>query len=49
MNRQEKDRLLKIYKDCLKLKKKGMLTEYGEGQMDLCKILLKPKSETELQ
>ena len=40
MNRREKNRLLKVYKDCLKLKRKGELTEYGEGQMDLCKILL---------
>ena len=40
MNRGEKNRLLKIYKDCLKLKKYGMLTEYGEGQMDLCIMLL---------
>ena len=40
MNRQEKNRLLKVYRDCLKLKRKGKLTEYGEGQMDLCKMLL---------
>ena len=40
MNRREKNRLLKVYKDCLKLKRKGELTEYGEGQMDLCRMLL---------
>ncbi len=41
MNCKEKKMILDIYNDCLKLKKQGELTSYGEGQMDLCKILLK--------
>jgi len=40
MNRREKELVLKVYKDCQKLKRKGKLTEYGEGQMDLCRMLL---------
>jgi len=41
MNRQEKKLLLEIYRDCLKLEKRGELTEYGRGQRDLCRMLLK--------
>jgi hypothetical protein len=40
MNRRENELVLKVYKDCLKLKRNGKLTEYGEGQMDLCRMLL---------
>ena len=28
-----------IEKDCLKLKKQGFLTEYGEGQLDLIQVI----------
>lgn len=30
-----------IEKDCLTLKKQGYLTEYGEGQLDLVRMLKK--------
>lgn len=39
MNRQEKNLLLEVYRDCLRLEKRGELTEYGRGQKDLCKML----------
>lgn len=41
MNRKEKKLLLEIYKDRLKLKRQKQLTEFGEGQLVLCKILIK--------
>jgi len=28
-----------IEKDCIKLKRQGYLTDYGEGQLDLIKII----------
>ncbi|MFA4887833.1 MAG: hypothetical protein WC595_06500 [Candidatus Nanoarchaeia archaeon] len=40
MNSKEKNILLIIYKDCLELKRKGVLTEFGEGQLEVCRILL---------
>ncbi len=41
MNQREHKFILEIYKDCLKLKKRKELTEYGKGQEDLCLMLLK--------
>jgi hypothetical protein len=39
--------ILRIKKDCLKLKKQGQLHEYGQGQLDLInqieELLTKPK------
>ena len=32
-----------IEKDCLKMKKTGHLTDYGEGQLDLIHIMQKRK------
>ena len=45
MNRQEKELVLKAYKDCQNLKRKGKLTEYGEGQMDLCTMMLNKRNK----
>ena len=36
--------LEEIEKDCQKLKRQGYLTEYGEGQLDLIKILQHKKT-----
>jgi len=36
--------LEEIEKDCLKLKRQGYLTEYGEGQLDLIKMLQHKKT-----
>ena len=41
MNRNEKQKLEKIYKDCMDLQKRKELTGYGEGQRDICVMLLK--------
>jgi len=35
----ERKILDEIKKDCLTLKKQGYLTEYGEGQLDLVRVL----------
>jgi len=43
MKRIERDYIEKVLKDCKMLKKNNDLTEYGNGQMQLCKILLKLK------
>ena len=40
MNRKEGDLLRGIYADCLRLKRAGELTEFGEGQLVLCRMLL---------
>jgi len=40
MNKKEKSLLKEIKKDCIKLKRKGYLTEYGEGQLDLIKVII---------
>lgn len=45
MNKIEKKKLLEIYEDCLKLEKQGTLTEFGEGQLILCKMLLNHKNK----
>ena len=44
MNKKEKSKLEEIEKDLLNLKRARQLTEYGEGQLDLIKIL-KEKSK----
>jgi len=41
MDRKEKTLLLKMYKDLTKLKRNNQLTEFGEGQLILCRILQK--------
>ena len=41
MNRNEKQKLEKIYRDCIDLHRRKELTGYGEGQRDLCVMLLK--------
>lgn len=43
MNKKERLLITEIYKDCLKLKRRGELTEFGEGRLNLCKILLLKK------
>ncbi|MDD4878073.1 MAG: hypothetical protein PHO02_03495 [Candidatus Nanoarchaeia archaeon] len=40
MNKKERLLVMEIYKDCLKLKRRGELTEFGEGRLNLCRILL---------
>lgn len=40
MNKKERELVEGIYKDCLRLKKRGELTEFGEGQMRVCEMLL---------
>jgi hypothetical protein len=39
MNKKPIKILKEIEKDCLQLKKEGQLTEYGEGQLHLIKII----------
>lgn len=41
MNKKEQQLIKEIYKDCLALKKRGELTEFGYGQLCLCKRLIK--------
>lgn len=36
----KKEILTETLKDCIKLKKQKQLTEFGEGQMVLCKLML---------
>ncbi|MBU4351624.1 MAG: hypothetical protein KJ939_00895 [Nanoarchaeota archaeon] len=43
MNKKEQKFITSIYNDCLALKRRGELTEFGQGQMILCKMLLKMK------
>mgnify|MGYP003565200527 CR=1 FL=1 len=43
MNKKEKEFLEEIYNDCIKLKRKNDLTEYGAGQGALASVLLKKK------
>ena len=43
MNKKEKTKVEKIFNDCIKLEKKGELTEYGTGQGNLCIMLLKKR------
>lgn len=40
MDRKERALVEEIYKDCLRLKKRGELTEFGEGQLRVCEMLL---------
>jgi len=40
MNAREKKLIKETYADCIRLKKKGELTEFGEGQLVLCELLL---------
>ena len=47
MNKQEFQLITEIYKDCIKLKRRKELTEFGEGQLMLCKLLLKLKKAKE--
>lgn len=39
MDRKEQKLLKEIEEDCIKLKRSKQLTEYGQGQMDLIKII----------
>ena len=48
MNKRELNLLLEVYGDCLSLKRKKYLTEYGEGQLDLSIILLGKKKLSKL-
>ena len=41
MNKRERKILHDVYRDCKELEKRNDLTEYGKGQMDLCKKFLK--------
>ena len=41
MNKEERKLIKEIYQDCIKLKKRGELTEFGKGQMILAGILLR--------
>lgn len=40
MNKKEREFVEGIYRDCLILKKRKELTEFGEGQMRICGMLL---------
>jgi hypothetical protein len=40
MNKVEETLIKEIYRDCINLKKIKELTEFGEGQIYLCKLLL---------
>lgn len=42
---REQHTLKEIKQDCLKLKKRNDLTEYGEGQLDLSNIALKESKD----
>ena len=44
MNKRERKLIANIYKDCLKMKRLGQLTDFGEGQLMLCKLLLKTEN-----
>lgn len=44
MNKEERLYLEKVYKDCVKLEKKKVLTQHGAGQADLANLLLKKRS-----
>ena len=35
-----KELLIEIEQDCLKIEEKRELTSYGQGQLDLCVVLL---------
>lgn len=39
MNKRERALIEKIYKDCVQLKRRGELTEFGEGELSVCRIL----------
>jgi hypothetical protein len=41
MNKKEKAIIKEIKTDCLKLKKKDDLTEFGEGELSIIKLLEK--------
>ena len=43
MNHQERCLLLNIAMDCVDLKRQGRLSKFELGQLELCKMLLKPK------
>lgn len=43
MKKKERTLITKIYNDCLQLKKKGDLTEFGAGQMAVCEMLMRIK------
>ena len=45
MNKRERTLIEGIYRDCLKLKRRKELTEFGEGQMCVCEMLLGTKKE----
>lgn len=40
MDKKERELVEGIYRDCLRLKKRKELTEFGEGQMAVCGMLL---------
>ena len=44
-----KSLLDEIEKDCLRLKRGGYLTEYGQGQLDLIKIIKDHKRQRKLK
>ena len=44
MNKRERKLIEEVYKDCIKLKRRKDLTEFGKGQLYLCMMLLKIKS-----
>ena len=46
MNNKKRKMILEIYRDCLKLKSKQELTEFGKGQLAVCKLLLEKYSNS---
>jgi len=40
MNKKESKLISEIYLDCLLLKKRKEITEFGEGQLKICEMLL---------
>ena len=47
MRKDEREYLKAIYCDCISLRRRGELTDFGEGQLALCKTLLEGKRERE--
>jgi hypothetical protein len=40
MNRQEYELVLQVYEDCVQLENRNELTEFGQGELSLCRLLL---------
>ena len=45
MNKKEQAILNQIYSDCVFLRLRGELTDFGEGQLELCEMILELKQD----